>query len=127
MPSNSATYSIALRDVQPPACSWARHRIGITAEACRPSGYFAISRFAQSRFSGVNAKLAGCWSGGARRRTDITTGLADNSAMHGNNVFRRHDMASLRSSLAGLRLLIERRPDQPRHWNLNAGRVQADI
>src|SRR5712671_5295805 len=120
MPSRSATYSIALRDVQPPACSWARHRIGITAEACRPCGYFAISRFAQSRFSGVKAKLAGCWSGGARRRTDISGGLAYNFAMRGNEAFRRHDVAALRSSLAGLRLLIKRRPDQPGHWNPNA-------
>src|SRR5262245_20689916 len=71
MSSIPATCSIAARGVQPPDCSWARHRIGITAEACRPSGYLAISRFAQARFSGVNAKLAGCCSGGARRRTDI--------------------------------------------------------
>src|SRR5215475_10521350 len=71
MPSSSATYSIALRDVQPPACSWARHRSGITAEACRPSGYLVICCFAQARFSGVKAKVSGCCSGGARRRTDI--------------------------------------------------------
>src|SRR5215468_4388564 len=80
MPSRSATYSIALRGSQPPDCSWVRHRIGITAEACRPSGYLAICCFAQARFSAVKAKLVGCCSGGARRRTDITGGLAQNNA-----------------------------------------------
>src|SRR5262245_33665761 len=71
MPSMSATARIAASETQPPACSCARHRIGITAEACRPSGYFAICAFAQVRFSAVNAKLPGCSSFGARRRTDI--------------------------------------------------------
>src|SRR5258707_15526705 len=47
--------------------------------------------------------------------------------MPGNKAFRHHDMSALRSSLAGLRLFIEQRPDQPGHWNLNAGRVQDDI
>src|SRR5262249_14603840 len=112
---------------QPPACSWARHRIGITAEACRPTGYFSISRFAQARFSGVKAKLAGCWSGGARRRTDITTGLAYNAAMPGSEALRRPDVAALHYSFAGLRLLIKRRPDQPGHRNLNAGRIQDNV
>src|SRR3954454_13191922 len=43
----------------------------MTADACRPGGYFAISAFAQARFSSVNVKFAGCSSFGARRRTDI--------------------------------------------------------
>src|SRR6266446_10952356 len=108
MSSISATCSIAARDVQPPDCSWARHRIGITAEACRPSGYLAISRFAQARFSGVKAKLAGCSSGGARRRTDIRGGLA-------------YGRAALRSSPVGLRVV---RPDQISDRDLDARRVQ---
>src|ERR1043166_8602428 len=43
----------------------------MTADACRPGGNFAICAFAHARFSSVNAKLAGCNSFGARRRTDI--------------------------------------------------------
>src|SRR5215469_8013651 len=71
MPSRSATYSIAFCDVQPPACSCARHNSGITAEACRPSGYFAICCLAQARFSAVKENSFGWTSAGARRRTDI--------------------------------------------------------
>src|SRR5436190_97893 len=73
MPSISATARIAASETQPPACSCARQRIGITADACRPSGYFVICPFAQARFSSLNAKLPGCSSLGARRRTDIET------------------------------------------------------
>src|SRR4051794_18622549 len=43
----------------------------MTAEAWRPGGNFAICCFAQARFSSLNAKLAGCSSFGARRRTDM--------------------------------------------------------
>ena len=66
MPSISAMARIA-GSVTQPSWSCARHKSEITAEAWRPSGYFAISFFAQARFSGVKAKLAGCFS--ARRRT----------------------------------------------------------
>src|SRR5712675_846371 len=111
MSSMAATCSIAARGVQPPDCSWARHRIGITAEACRLSGYLAISRFAQARFSGVKAKLAGCTSGGARRRTDITRGLACN-------------MGALRSSPISLQVV---RPDQIGDRDLDPRRVQGYI
>ncbi len=55
----SATTRIAASEIQPLACSCARQRIGITADACRPSGYFAICPFAQARFSSLKAKLAG--------------------------------------------------------------------
>src|SRR5690348_7760557 len=71
MPSKSATARIAASETQPSCCSCTRHRISITAEASRPSGYFAICFLAQARFSGVNVKFAGCSSFGARRRTDI--------------------------------------------------------
>src|SRR6516164_6833591 len=55
---------------QPPAALLrARHKTGMTAECWRPSGYFATCAFAQDRLSGVNAKLAGCFS--ANRRTLI--------------------------------------------------------
>src|SRR4051794_17492443 len=76
MSSMSATTRIAASETQPSSCSCARHRIAITAEACRPSGYFVISRFAHARFSSVNEKLAGCNSFGARRRTDICFSLS---------------------------------------------------
>ena len=59
MPSIEATVSMIGREIQP-SCSWARHRSGITAEAWRPSGYFAICVFAHSRFASVKAKLLGC-------------------------------------------------------------------
>src|ERR1700722_14542057 len=72
----SATARIPASETQPSCCSCARHRIAIAAEAWRPSGYFVISAFAQARFSGVKAKLAGCFSLGARRRTDISTNLS---------------------------------------------------
>src|SRR5215472_2898057 len=67
----SATARIAASLTQPSLCSCARHRIAIAAEACRPGGYLATSFLAKARFSSVNAKLAGCISFGARRRTDI--------------------------------------------------------
>src|SRR5580658_758715 len=69
MPRSSAVASIAFCGNQPPHCCWARHRIGITADCWRPSGYCAILPLAQARFSGVKAKLGGCFS--ARRRTLI--------------------------------------------------------
>src|ERR1700760_3231747 len=71
MSRRSATARIAAALTQPSCGSCTRHRIAIAAEACRPGGYFSISFFAQARFSSVNAKLAGCISFGARRRTDI--------------------------------------------------------
>src|SRR5258708_36063701 len=76
MLNSSATCSIALRDVQPPACSCARHSSGITAEAWRPSGYFASCCFAQARFSAVKENSFGCNSVEARRRTDTLWVLA---------------------------------------------------
>src|SRR5579872_5440354 len=76
----SATARIAASDTQPSCCSWTRHRIAIAAEACRPSGYLAISFFAHARFSGVNSKLAGWSSFGARRRTDIVFSLSLHAA-----------------------------------------------
>src|SRR5882757_9520578 len=71
MSSRSAMARIAASETQPPLCSCTRHMIAITAEACRPGGYFSICFFAQARFSSVKAKLAACCSFGARRRTDI--------------------------------------------------------
>ncbi len=59
MPSIRAISSIAGRDTQP-SCSCARQSSGITALACRPSGYFATCPFAHSRLAGVKAKLSGC-------------------------------------------------------------------
>src|SRR5665213_1453364 len=76
MSSRSATARIAASEIQPSCCSCTRHRIAIAAEACRPSGYLAICCFAQARVSAVNAKLAGCISLGARRRTDISLSLS---------------------------------------------------
>src|ERR1700759_583067 len=55
--------------VTQPSCSWPRHKSAITADAWRPAGYLAISFCAQSAFSALKAKLAGCISGGARRRS----------------------------------------------------------
>src|SRR3954453_23735697 len=72
MSSRSATARIAASDTQPSCCSWTRQRMAITAEACRPAGYFAICCLANARFSSVNAKLAGWTSFGANRRTDIS-------------------------------------------------------
>src|SRR6516225_1412113 len=69
--SIAATSSIALRGVQPPACSCAFHSNGMTAEACRPGGYLAIWLLAQSVFSAVKAKSFGWMGSGARRRTDM--------------------------------------------------------
>src|ERR1700759_5117424 len=71
MSRRSATARIAASLIQPSCCSCARHRIAIAAEAWRPGGYLAISFLAKARLSSVNAKLAGCISFGARRRTDI--------------------------------------------------------
>src|SRR5436305_4538893 len=71
MSSRSATARIAASETQPSCCSCTRHRIGITAEACRPGGNFAICCLAQARFSAENVKSAGCRCFGARRRTDI--------------------------------------------------------
>src|ERR1700710_614373 len=67
---------IAASETQPPLCSCTRHMIAITAEACRPGGYFSICFLAQARFSSVKAKLAGCSSFGARRRTDIVASVS---------------------------------------------------
>src|SRR4029079_13759764 len=75
MPSRVATASIAFCDSQPLFCSCARHRIGITADCWRPSGYLAICFLAHARLSAVNANASGCNSGGARRRTDMRNGL----------------------------------------------------
>src|SRR3954468_11559599 len=72
MSSRSATARMAASDTQPSCCSWTRQRMAITAEACRPAGYFAICCLANARFSSVNAKLAGWTSFGANRRTDIS-------------------------------------------------------
>jgi len=69
MPSMSATYSIALRDVQPPACSWARHRIGITAEAWRPSGIFGDLLLRPGEILRREGEARGLSAAGARRRT----------------------------------------------------------
>src|SRR5689334_870622 len=66
--SIDATLSI-MGCVTQPSCSWPRHKSEITAEAWRPAGYLAISFFAHSAFSALKAKLAGCISGGARRRS----------------------------------------------------------
>src|SRR5687767_8231051 len=68
MPRRSATTSI-IGFVTQPSCSWPRHRMGITAEAWRPGGYFSIWRLAQASFSALKAKLAGCSR--ARRRNDM--------------------------------------------------------
>src|SRR6478752_6832744 len=75
MSSRSATARIAASETQPSCCSWTRHRIAITADAWRPSGYLAICAFAQARFSAENVKFAGCSSFGARRRTDMSFSL----------------------------------------------------
>jgi hypothetical protein len=71
MPSKSATARIAASETHPSCSSWTRHKIAIAADAWRPGGYFAICSFAQARVSGLNVKLAGCCSFGARRRTDM--------------------------------------------------------
>src|SRR5689334_17231109 len=73
MSRRSATARIAASDTQPSCCSCTRQRMAIAADAWRPGGYFDISFLAQARFSSENAKLAGCNSFGARRRTDIAT------------------------------------------------------
>src|SRR6476620_1408070 len=75
MPSMSATCSMAFCGTQPPACSCARHNSGMTAEACRPSGYFAIWPLAHFTFAAVKAKFVGWISAGARRRTAIIHSL----------------------------------------------------
>src|SRR5437762_9636955 len=72
---------IAASETQPSCCSCARHMIGITAEACRPGGNFAICCLAQARFSAENAKLAGCSSFGARRRTAMIFSLSLSAAL----------------------------------------------
>src|SRR3989442_9772169 len=91
MPRRSATWRIAASGTQPPACSWARHSSGITAEACRPSGYLAICPFAHSRFSAVKAKSLGCRCGSARRRTAITPSLSlDGPAARGFAGLQQH-------------------------------------
>src|ERR1700689_2480046 len=66
--SIAATFSIATRGSQYPFCFCARHNSASTADACRPRGYFAISRSAHASFSVVNSKFVGCSS--ARGRTD---------------------------------------------------------
>src|SRR5947209_6450736 len=77
---------IAASETQPPLCSCARHMIAITAEACRPGGYFCICCLAQARFSSVKAKLAGCSSFGARRRTDIGFQVSSRGAARGARI-----------------------------------------
>src|ERR1700690_3748525 len=67
--SIAATFSIATRGSQYSFCFCARHNSASTVDACRPRGYFAISRSAHASFSVVNSKFVGCSS--ARRRTDI--------------------------------------------------------
>src|SRR5258707_5782350 len=69
----------------PPLSPSPRHMIAIPAEACRPGGYFSICFFAQARFSSVKAKLAGCSSFGARRRTDILS-VSSRSAARGARI-----------------------------------------
>src|SRR5579871_5579167 len=71
---------MAASETQPSCCSCTRHRMAIAAEAWRPGGYLAISFLAKARFSSVNAKLAGCNSFGARRRTDIVSRLSLHAA-----------------------------------------------
>src|SRR5277367_4103268 len=80
MDKRSATARIATSETHPSCCSCTRHRIAIAADACRPSGYLSICAFAHARFSGVNAKLAGWNSLGARRRTDIVFSLSLHAA-----------------------------------------------
>src|SRR5580658_6320656 len=70
MPSIPATTSIMGWETQP-SCSWPRHNSEITADAWRPCGYLAMVAFTHCAFSALKAKLAGCISGGARRRSDI--------------------------------------------------------
>src|ERR1700683_1703784 len=77
--SIAATFSIATRGSQYPFCFCARHNSASTAEACRPGGYFAISRSTHALFSGVNSKFVGCSS--ARRRTDIGQTFLECSVM----------------------------------------------
>src|SRR3974390_3572931 len=72
---------------QPPTCSCARHSSGMIAERWRPSGYLAISFFAQARFCLLKEKSFGCISGGARRRTDMT-GSPDRFAVLGGDLLR---------------------------------------
>src|SRR6201986_1309726 len=67
-----AILSIAGRVTQP-SCSCARHRIGITADCCRPGGNSAILASAQRWLSAENAKLSGCSVASARRRTLIAS------------------------------------------------------
>src|SRR6185312_3907724 len=50
------------------------------ADCWRPSGYLASWRFAQARLSALKTKVFGWTSGGARRRTDI-------SSFHGLAIF----------------------------------------
>src|SRR6201995_3671787 len=57
--------------VTQPSRSWPRHSSEITALAWRPCGYLAMVALAHSAFALLNAKLAGCISGGARRRSDM--------------------------------------------------------
>src|SRR5471030_3062600 len=57
--------------VTQPSCSWPRQSSEITADAWRPCGYLAMIALAQSAFASLNAKFAGCISGGARRRSDM--------------------------------------------------------
>src|SRR6202167_1352932 len=67
--SIAAIFSIARRGSQYSFCFSRGHNSASTADACRPRGYFAISRSAHASFSVVNSKFVGCSS--ARRRTDI--------------------------------------------------------
>jgi len=70
MDSILATLSIMGWETQP-SCSWPRQSSEITADAWRPCGYLAMVALAHWAFSALKAKLAGCISGGARRRSDM--------------------------------------------------------
>src|SRR5688572_1561233 len=91
-----ATDSMAGRLTQP-SWSCARIRSGITADCCRPGGYFAIVDSAQARFSGENAKPGGWISSAARRRTDMRL---------------LHRLAVLRFDLGRLRRLGNKAQDE---------------
>ena len=59
------------RGSQPPACFWACQSNGMTAEACRPAGYFATCVSTKAWLALSKVKLAGWTASGAGRRDDI--------------------------------------------------------
>src|SRR5579872_515182 len=65
---SSPTARMAGSETQP-SCFCTSQRIGITADCCRPSGYFAIHSSAAFMVAPEKAKLAGCSL--ARRLTDM--------------------------------------------------------